>query len=90
MNKDNHKLGLKFPKTSKCCVGIQVYIDRDRINAIGLYPLDKDKRRIDNLDEFDLEFNVMELEVLDIEDIAIMMNKENFERFCETWRNFHE
>lgn len=87
---NNHKLGLKFPKTSKCCVSIQVYIDRDRINAIGLYPLGKDKRRIDNLDEFDLEFNVMELEVLDIEDIAIMMNKENFDRFCETWRNFHE
>lgn len=92
MSKNNHKLGIKMPDTSKypCCVGIQIYIDRERINAIGLYPLDENKRRIDLSGEMDLEFNIAELEVTNIEDIALLMNKETFDKFCELWKMFHE
>lgn len=89
MPENNHNLGLKFPDTSKYCMGVQVYIDKERINAIGLYPLDKDKRRVAVDGEMDLEFNVAELEVRDIEDIALLMNKETFDKFCELWREFH-
>ena len=91
MSENNHKLGIKIPDTSKypCCMGIQIYIDKERINAIGLYPLDKDKRRIDLDGEMDLEFNIAELEVMNIEDIALLMNKETFDKFCELWRGFH-
>lgn len=89
MSENNHKLGLKLPDTSKYCMGVQVYIDRERINAIGLYPLDENKRRIDLNGEMDLEFNIAELEVMNIEDIALLMNKETFDKFCELWRGFH-
>ena len=37
----------------------------------------------------DLEFNIAELEVMNIEDIALLMNKETFDKFCELWRGFH-
>lgn len=91
MSENNHKLGIKIPNTSKypCCMGVQIYIDKERINAIGLYPLDKDKRRIDLDGEMDLEFNIAELEVMNIEDIALLMNKETFDKFRELWRGFH-
>ena len=88
MPENNHKLGIKIPDNSKypCCMGIQIYIDRERINAIGLYPLDENKRRIDLNGEMDLEFNIAELEVMNIE---LLMNKETFDKFCELWRGFH-
>lgn len=91
MSENNHKLGIKIPDTSKypCCMGIQIYIDTERINAIGLYPIDENNRRIDLNGEMDLEFNIAELEVMNIEDIALLMNKETFEKFCELWRGFH-
>lgn len=37
----------------------------------------------------DLEFNIAQLEVMDIEDIALLMNEETFEKFCKLWRRFH-
>lgn len=90
MTNNNHKLGVKLPDTSKNCLqSIQIYIERERVNAIGLYALDKDGRRIDDAEKLDLEYDVMELEVRDIEDIALLMNKETFERFCELWRRYH-
>lgn len=91
MSENNHKLGIKIPETSKnpCCMGIQIYIDKERINAIGLYPLDKDKRRVDFDGEMDLEFNIAELEVRDIEDIALLMNEKTFGKFCEIWKAYH-
>lgn len=89
MTNSNPKLGLKFTKTSKCCLGIEVYIDRERINAIALYPLDRDRKRVSNAEELDLEFNIAELKVRDIEDIALLMNKETFDRFCELWMRYH-
>ena len=84
-----HTLGIKLPHTSKCCVGIQLTIGRKRINAVGLYKLDKDGRRIDDLEELDLEFVVYELEVRDMDDIAFLMDEENFNKFCELWREYH-
>lgn len=91
MPENNHKLGIKIPDTSKypCCMGIQIYIDRERINAIGLYPIDENNRRVDLDGEMDLEFNIAELEVMNIEDIALLMNKETFDKFCEFWKMFH-
>lgn len=89
MSENNHTLGIKIPKTSKYCVGVQIYIDRERINAIGLYRLNKDGKRASELDEMNLEFNVMELEVRDIEDIALLMSKGTFNKFCELWRKYH-
>lgn len=90
MIENNHTLEIKLPKTSKYCVGVQVYIDGERINAIGLYPSDRDGIRISDLDKMDLEYNVMKLEVRDIEDIALLMDKETFYQFCDIWRRFHE
>lgn len=87
---ENHQLGLKLPDTSKYCMGVQAYIDRERINALGLYPLDKDGRRIENLENLDFEFDIYELEVGNIEEIAYLMNEETFGRFCEIWRMYHE
>ena len=31
----------------------------------------------------------VELRVMDIEDIAHIMNKETFEKFCKLWREYH-
>lgn len=89
MSENNHKLGIKVPEYTGCCNGIQIYIDRERINAIGLYPLDGKGRRAENFEGMDLEFDILELEVRDIEDIAVLMNEETFNKFCELWRKFH-
>lgn len=87
--KNNHELGIKFPKYFGCCNGINIYIDKEKINAISLYPLDGKGRRIEEFEEMDFEFNFMELEVRDIEDIAVLMNEETFDKFCELWRKHH-
>lgn len=89
MSENNHKLGLKLPDTSKYCMGVQVYIDRKRINAIGIYPVSGNGRRASEQEIMDLEFNISELEVRDIEDIALLMNKETFDKFCELWNKYH-
>lgn len=89
MSESNHKLGLKLPDGSKYCMGVQVYIDRERINAIGIYPVSGNERRASEQEIMDLEFNISELEVRDIEDIALLMNKETFDKFCELWKTFH-
>lgn len=86
---ENHKVEIKIPEYKGCCTGIQIYIDRERINALGLYPLNGEGRRVENLVGADLEFDVLELEVRDIEDIAVLMNKETFDKFCELWRKYH-
>lgn len=90
MKKEKHKLGIKLPTNFNCCNGINIYIDREKVNAIGLYPLDKNGRRIDLGEEMDFEFEFAELEVRDIEDIALLMSRENFDRFCKSWRAYHE
>lgn len=84
-----HELGFKIPTITNCCVGISVYIDRQYINAIGLHPLDENGKRMEYDGEMDCEIDVAELEVRDIEDIALVMNKETFKRFCELWRMYH-
>lgn len=89
MSKSNHKLGVKMPKNFGCCNGINIYIDKEKINAIGLYPIDRSGSRIENLEENDFELDVLELEVCDMEDIALLMNEETFEKFCKLWREFH-
>lgn len=90
MDDTKHKLELIRPKSDgKYCMGITVCIDRNRINALGLYPVDKDGRRIDYLEEIDFECEIRELEVKNIEEIAFLMNEETFERFCELWREYH-
>lgn len=89
MSKNNHKLGIKLPNTSKYCMGIRVYIDRERINAIRICPISGNGRMASEQEVMDLEFNVSEIEVRDIEDVALLMNKETFEKFCELWRGFH-
>lgn len=85
----NHKLGLIFPKTSRYCMGVTVCIDRERINAIGLHPVDRDGRKLSPEQMMDMEWNVAELEVANIEEIAFLMNKETFEKFCKLWREYH-
>lgn len=90
MAEKKHKLGLELPKNFKCCVGIQISIDGERVNALGLYPLNKDGRRIEDLEKLDFEFDVYELEVRNIEEIAYLMNEETFGKFCEIWRMYHE
>lgn len=91
MDDTKHKLELIRPKSDgKYCMGITVCIDRERVNALGLYPVDKDGRRLDFGTELDFEWDAMELEVANIEEIAFLMNKETFEKFCELWREYHE
>lgn len=58
---------------------------RDRSISLG-----ENRQRIDLNKEMDLEFNVAELEVRDIDDIALLMNEETFEKFCELWRRYHK
>ena len=86
MADNNHKVGFKLEKNP---TRIEIYIDRERINAIGFYPIDNNRERINLEEEMGLEFNVAELEVRDIAEIALLMNKETFEKFCELWRGFH-
>lgn len=86
----NHKLGIVLPKTSRYCCGVRICIDGERINAIGLYPTDRDGRRLDSVEKMDFESQIWELEVANIEEIAFLMNKETFEKFCELWREYHE
>lgn len=90
MSENNHKLGILIPKASGYCASVQVCIDRERINnAIGLYPIDECGRRIPPEEKMDLEFDVAELEVMDIGEIARFMNEETFEKFCNLWREYH-
>lgn len=86
MPENNHKVGFKLEKNPS---RIDIYIDKERINAIGFYPIDKNRKRINLEEEMDLEFNVAELEVRDIAEIALLMNKETFDKFCELWKMFH-
>lgn len=91
MENNKHKLGLMCPKSDgKYCMGITACIDRERVNALGLYPVDKDGRKLDFGAELDFEWDVMELEVANIEEIAFLMNKETFKKFCKLWREYHE
>lgn len=91
MHKDNNKLGIEFPKQSDfpCCTCVQISIDRERVNAVGLYPINKDERRIEDLENLDFEVDTYELEVRNIEDIALLMNEETFDRFCNLWKEYH-
>ena len=86
MPENNHKIGFKLEKNPS---RIDIYIDKERINAIGIYPVSGNGRRASEQEVMDLEFNISELEVRDIEDIALLMNKETFDKFCELWRKFH-
>lgn len=101
MSKANHKLGLEFPN-GRCCNSIKVFIDGKRINsAIGLYPLDDEGKRMkepEGLEEakemmgkakMDWTERIVELEVGNIKDIALLMNEETFNKFCELWRIYH-
>lgn len=87
---NNHKLGLILPKSTRYCMGVTVCIDRERINAMGLYPVDMDGRKLSPEQMLDTEWSVAELEVANIEEIAFLMNKETFEKFCKLWRGYHE
>lgn len=87
MSENNHKVGFKVAKHPS---RVEIYIDRNRINAESFYLLNKDGKRLSEDEIMDLEVDNAELEVRDIEGIAIVMNKETFDKFCETWRNFHE
>lgn len=86
----NHKIGLILPKSSRYCMGVTVCIDRERINAMGLFLTDKNGRRLSPEQMMDTEWNIAELEVANIEEIAFLMNKETFEKFCKLWREYHE
>lgn len=86
MAENNHKVGFKLEKNP---TRIEIYIDRERINAIGFYPIDNNRKRINLEEEMDLGFDVAELEVRDIEEIAAVMNKETFDKFCELWNKYH-
>ena len=86
MPENNHKVGFKLESNPS---SIDIYIDRERINAIGFYPVDKNRKRINLEEKMDLEFDVAELEVRDIAEIAAVMNKETFDKFCEFWKKFH-
>ncbi len=80
---NNHEIGFKIAEKP---TRVEVYIDRSRINALRFEPVDRTP--VSN-NEFDLELKNAELEVIDIEDIALIMNEETFNRFCELWREFH-
>lgn len=56
---------------------------------MGLYPINKDERRIEDLENLDFEVDTYELEVRNIEDIALLMNEETFDRFCNLWKEYH-
>lgn len=90
MSDNNHEFGIKIPEYKGYCQAVQFYIDRKRINAISMCPLDIDGRKIDDLEKMDLEYNIAELEVQDIEDIALLMNEETFNKFCKLWSEYHE
>lgn len=87
---NSHKIGFILPKSSRYCMGVTVCIDRERINAMGLFPTDKNGRRLSPEQMMDTEWNIAELEVANIEEIAFLMNKETFEKFCKLWREYHE
>lgn len=42
---NNHKIGFILPKSSRYCMGVTVCIDRERINAMGLFPTDKKRTK---------------------------------------------
>lgn len=63
-----------------------VYIDGNRINAQSICKIQK---RNDIPYEAELTMDRVELRVMDIEDIAHIMNKETFEKFCKLWREYH-
>jgi len=88
MDENNHKIRFKIN-----CGVISVYIDKDRINAVGFYPLNEYGKRLseEEMDELDPDcvIDCAELEVRGIEDIAITMNEETFNQFCELFRKYH-
>lgn len=91
MENNAHKISFKISENP---VRVEVYIDRDRICPIGLYPLNKDGHRLSEEEmeklEPDFAIDCAELEVRNIRDIAVAMNEETFNQFCELWREFHD
>lgn len=83
MVEENHKLGLIY------CQSIIVCIDMQMVNVESLYAIDKCDRKI-NAEDIDVEFEALEVKVKGIEDIALVMNRETFDRFCELWREYHD
>lgn len=90
-NKSGNRHEIRFKIN---CGVISVYIDKNRINPIGFYPLNEYGKRLSEEEMEDLEpdciVNCAELEVRCIEDIALTMNEETFTQFCELWREIHD
>lgn len=84
--KDLRKLGIKVEQKP---VRTDIYIDKRRINALNFEILktDNDISCID--DKYDFYIDNIKIEVMNIREIAYLMDKENFERFCELWKEFH-
>lgn len=85
-----HNIGIYVTKSHPV---VKIFIDKNRVNAFSLYPADKDGRKLTDEEINGLEEVISydaELEVLNIDDIALLMNKESFDRFCELWKEFHE
>lgn len=87
-DKNTHSVGLKIQTKPPM---IEIYIDRDRINALSFYPTNEIGRRLSDEEMLKMDFEIKnaEIEVRDIYDIAIAMNEKTFNEFCKMWRKYH-
>lgn len=83
MPDSTHELGLKISDNPMM---VSVYIDGNHVNA---WSVDTETKPIETPFGFDFLQRV-KLELVDINDIAYIMNKETFEKFCKLWREYHE
>lgn len=91
MSENNHTLGIKIPEYRGYCAGLKIYIDGEYINnTIRLDLPDESKRITENSDEMNIVYNVAILEIASINEIARLMNEENFDKFCKLWRIYHK
>lgn len=83
MPDNTHELGLKISDNPMI---VSVYIDGKHVNA---WSVDTETRQIETPCGFTF-LQSANLELVDIRDIAYIMNKETFEKFCKLWREYHE
>lgn len=83
MSDNTHELGLKISDNPMM---VSVYIDGRHVNA---WSVDAETNPIETKCGFDFLQRV-KLELVDIKDIAYIMNEEIFEKFCKLWREYHE
>lgn len=82
MQDNIHEMAIKMPEQVK---GVSVYIDGRYVNALDV---SAERKHLETPDGV-VFLEHVNLTIANIKDIAYIMNKETFEKFCKLWREYH-